>query len=82
MNEQDYLTTVQQATTYTYLTVNQFCEKHKAFKIGGVRSQIFNEDNNGLSNSGAIIRNGRKILIKEAAYFAWLEAKNGKVGAK
>jgi hypothetical protein len=38
----------QQAAVYSYLTVCQFCDKHKAFKVGGVRSQIFNEDKNGL----------------------------------
>lgn len=67
----------QQAFNYAYLTVNQFCDKHKAFKIGGVRSQIFNEDKNGLKKSGAIIRNGRKVLINEPKYFAWVEAQNG-----
>jgi hypothetical protein len=66
----------QQAAVYSYLTVCQFCDKHKAFKVGGVRSQIFNEDKNGLKKSGAIIRNGRKVLINEPKYFAWLEAQN------
>jgi len=68
--------TEQQATFYSYLTVNQFCEKHKAFKVGGVRSQIFNEDTNGLKKSGAIVRNGRKVLINESKYFAWVESQN------
>ena len=55
-------------------TVRQFCEKHQAFKAGGIRFQIFNEKTNGLKESGAIVRNGRKILINEEKYFAWLEA--------
>lgn len=59
---------------YCYLTVNQLCDKHKAFKIGGVRAQIFNAETNGLKESGAIVRNGRKILINESKWFAWLEA--------
>lgn len=70
------LSTEQQAVLYSYLTVNQLCDKHKAFKIGGVRSQIFNEETNGLKESGAIVRNGRKILINESKWFAWLEAGN------
>jgi hypothetical protein len=76
MNSQSSTSTEQQAFLHSYLTVNQFCDKHKAFKIGGVRGQIFNEDKNGLKKSGAIVRNGRKVLINEAKFFAWIEAQN------
>jgi hypothetical protein len=69
--------TNQQMAVFCYLTVNQFCKKHQAFKVGGLRSQIFNEESNGLKESGAIVRCGRKVLIKESAYFEWLE-KGGK----
>jgi|GEM_PF-328913 len=64
----------QQVAAYCYLTVRQLCDKHKAFKVGGVRSQIFNADKNGLKESGAIVRLGRKILIHERKYFSWVEA--------
>lgn len=74
--QQSNVTNEQQAVLYCYLTVNQFCEKHKAFKIGGVRSQLFNADKNGLKESGAVIRSGKKILINEPKWFAWLEAGN------
>jgi phage tail protein X len=57
-----------------YLTVNQFCEKHPAFKPGGIRYQIFNEKNNGLADSGVIVRMGTKVLINEEKFFAWLES--------
>ena len=60
----------------SYLTVQQFCETYPAFKVGGVRSQIFNEETNGLKQSGAIVRNGRKILIKPEQFFAWIESQN------
>ena len=63
-------------TLFIYLTVNQFVARHPAFTHGGLRNQIFNEDKNGLKQSGAIIRNGRKVLIKESAYFSWLENQN------
>ena len=53
-------------TILTYLTVIQFCEKHPAFTIGGIRPLIFNEVTNGLKQSGAIVRIGRKVLIDEA----------------
>jgi hypothetical protein len=61
---------------YLYLTVQQFCETYPAFKVGGVRSQIFNENANGLKASGAIVRNGRKVLIKPEKFFAWIESQN------
>ena len=48
---------------WDYLTVQQFTEKHAAFTNGGMRSLIFNEDENGLSTAGAIVRLGRKVLI-------------------
>lgn len=73
------LSNEQQAVLYSYLTVNQFCEKHKAFKIGGVRSQIFNAETNGLKESGAIVRIGRKVLINETKFFAWVESQNKQV---
>ncbi|MDP1664999.1 MAG: hypothetical protein Q8L79_07710 [Methylobacter sp.] len=76
MGVQNNQSAEQQVALYCYLTVNQLCDKHKAFKIGGVRAQIFNEEKNGLKESGAILRNGRKILINEAKWFAWLEAGN------
>ena len=57
-----------------YSTVTQFPTKHPAFTVGGLRFQIFNADKNGLGASGAIVRMGRKILIDEAKYFAWIES--------
>lgn len=61
---------------FIYLTVVQFCERHPAFTVGGIRWQIFHEDTNGLKKTGAIVRNGRKVLINESKYFTWLEARN------
>ena len=57
-----------------YLTVLQFCENHPAFRRGGLRALIFNRKSNGLSKSGAIIHIGRKILIHETKFFAWVES--------
>ena len=56
-----------------YLTVRQFCERHPAFTLGGIRHNIFHEKTNGLADSGAIVRNGRRILINESKFFTWLE---------
>lgn len=57
-------------------TVNQFTEEHKAFTKGGIRALIFNENNNGLAKAGAVVRIGRKVLIDEAKFFAWVESQN------
>ena len=59
-----------------YLTVNQFTAKHTAFNIGGLRSLIFNEHQNGLAESGAIIRIGRKVLIDQDLFFSWVQSQN------
>lgn len=57
-----------------YSTVTQFPTKYPAFTKGGLRFQIFNAETNGLGASGAIVRMGRKILIDEQKYFAWIQA--------
>jgi hypothetical protein len=63
-------------TTPTLSTVKQFSNKHPAFPIGGLCHRIFHEDTNGLKKSGAIIRNGRRVLINEEKFFSWLENQN------
>ncbi|MDO9422861.1 MAG: hypothetical protein Q7T40_01545 [Methylobacter sp.] len=60
----------------TLSTVNQFTAKQPAFTLGGMRSLIFNEHTNGLAKSGAIVRIGRKVLIDDAKFFAWIESQN------
>jgi len=54
------------------LTVSQFSEKHPAFPEGGIRHRIFYAELNGLKISGALIRNGRRILIDEEKFFHWV----------
>ena len=71
---------VDPAFAYSYLTVTQFHEKHKAFTMGGLRALIFNEEMNGLAESGAIVRVGKKILIHEPTFFNhWLPSQNRSV---
>ena len=48
------------------LTVRQFSQKHPAFPEGGLRHRIFHVEANGLNQSGALIRNGRRDLIPPA----------------
>ena len=59
------------------LTVPQFAKKHAAFSAGGLRWQIFNEEKNGMKETGVIVRLGRKVLIDGARFFEWLDAQNG-----
>jgi hypothetical protein len=55
-----------------YLTVNQLVQKQPCLTIGGVRMWIFHEEKNGLKQSGAIMRIGKKLIIDEDKFFAWL----------
>ena len=63
---------------WTYQTIKQFCQRNPAFTAGGIRHNIFFEETNGLKESGAIVRNGGRILIHEKRFFAWIETRSGK----
>jgi len=77
---------MQETTPRTLLTVKQFSQRHPAFSEGSLRFQIFNAEprktsrgeiaGNGLS--AALVRLGRKVMIDEAAFFAWLDGQNGR----
>lgn len=56
----------------TLLTVKQFNSKHPAFPIGGLRHQIFHENQNGMKAAGVVVRIGSRVLIHEERYFAWV----------
>lgn len=58
------------------LTVSQFVDRNPAFTEGGLRWQIFHEDQNGLKEARAIIRLGRKIMIDSDRFFEWLYSQN------
>jgi len=60
----------------TLLTVNQFSAKHPAYPVGGLRWMIFNEATNGLAEFGAVVRDGRKVLLDEDKFFARLDKMN------
>ena len=61
----------------TYLTIKQFLEKHHAFALGGIRDVIFKKKTNGLDKAGAIVKNGRRVLIDEVKFFHWLANRQG-----
>lgn len=66
------------------LTVQQFSSRNPAFSQLSIRSLIFKAGErlgatgtipgNGLLEAGAVVRIGRKVLIDEARFFAWVEA--------
>lgn len=58
----------------TLLTVRDWTKRHRWPSEGGIRHLIFNAAENGAS--AWIRRVGRRVLIDEAAFFAWVEARN------
>lgn len=62
-----------------YLTLDQFSAKHPAFPIGGLRHKVFHAKTNGLEDSGAIIRNGRRLILHERRFFRWLEGQEPEI---
>lgn len=65
----------------TLLSVKQLCTKHPVLKVGGVRCHIFHEHDNGLAETGAVVRIGRKVAVDEKKYFGWLLTLNDKAAA-
>jgi hypothetical protein len=55
-------------------TVRQFAEEHDGFREPSLRWLIFKAKENGLERAGAIVRVGRKVLIDEDRFFAWIDA--------
>lgn len=56
-----------------FLTVRQFTEKHPAFAIGGLRSAIFWKGD-ALEKAHAIARVGRRVLIDEPRFLAFVQS--------
>ncbi|BBL75059.1 hypothetical protein [Methylomagnum ishizawai] len=75
--------------TSALLTVKLFCEKHRAWTEGALRNMIFlskerHTSKGKIAGNGldaALVRVGRKILIDEAKFFAWIESQNQKQAA-
>lgn len=66
------------------LSVRDFSTRHPAFPAATLRDLIFKAEErytskgklpgNGLLEAGAIIRIGRKVLLDEARFFAWVDS--------
>ena len=55
----------------SYYTVKQMSMRHEAFTESSFRYLIFNAEENGLSP--AIKRVGRKVLLHENKFLAWID---------
>jgi hypothetical protein len=65
-----------------YVTVEQCSARNPAFTVPALRNLIFKAESrpssrgeipgNGLAESGAIIRLGRRVLLDEAKFLAWV----------
>ena len=53
-------------------TVTKLAEKHDGITEQSIRWAIFNAKKNGLHESGAVVRKGRRILLVEERYLKWL----------
>lgn len=55
-------------------TFKQFVDEQKLFTESSLRNIIFKRHENGLEESGAIKRLGRKILIDKDKFFLWVSS--------
>ena len=70
-------------TNQTLFTVEQFARVEPAFTSAALRNLIFKAeprhssigriDGNGLIESGAVIRAGRKVMIHRERFLAWVQ---------
>jgi hypothetical protein len=58
-------------------TVEQTADEIPALTQSAIRWHLFNRNHNGLSKSGAIIKNGRRVLIDLPVYIEWLKSQGG-----
>jgi hypothetical protein len=57
------------------IPVPQWHQHHPWPPLGGLRGLVFNSNTNGFDK--VIRRVGRRILIDEAAFFQWVNDRNG-----
>ena len=69
-------TTEAMQPTQLYSTVKQFSERHPAFSESSLRALIFDGNTNGLTETGAVVRINRKVLINEGRFFDWVDGGN------
>jgi hypothetical protein len=55
-----------------FLTAAQLSKKYPAFSLASIRWVLFNRETNGFNS--AVVQLGRKLLIDEQAFVAWLRS--------
>lgn len=63
----------------TLYTIRQFTAQQPAFSEGSLRWLIFHAEDNGLLAAGAILRNGRRVLIDGERFLKWLDSRQQRV---
>jgi|GEM_PF-6608993 len=61
--------------TPTLYTVRDLARAEPALTVGGIRDDLFHRETNGLGDSGAVIRRGRRILLDRVRYLDWLRSR-------
>lgn len=62
-----------------FTTVEQLANKYPAFTQSSLRWMLFNRATNGLD--AAVVQIGRRVLIDEQAFVAWLRTHRGNAKA-
>ena len=56
----------------TLFTVKQLADTERAFSEASIRWLLFQSSSNGLDESGALVRLGRRVLIDRQKFLIWL----------
>jgi len=70
------------AEVSNYHPIKEIARRNPAFSEPSLRWHIFNAAKNGLAESGAIVRVGRRVLIHEGRFCAWIESVGAAAGRK
>lgn len=75
MNEKKFEEEKKVSQPGRFIPVARWNDYHPWPPIGGLRYLIFHEKSNGFSS--CVVRIGRKVLIDEEAFFAWVKSQKG-----
>jgi len=65
---------ITQETLARLRTTAQFLQEYTAFTKGSLRNILFNRGLNGLTEMGAVVQLGKKILIDPARFMEWVQS--------
>ena len=58
------------------LSVAQLANRHPGFSENSLRWLIHQARQNGLGESGALLRNGRRVLFDEQKFLSWVQSRS------